>query len=70
MVFWTFLLKKVAGMVWKKHQARKNGGVDVPSEQLEPRSSFPLLDYFVYFLPLPIILFYSTCCCPSPGPSP
>lgn len=60
MVFWAFFFKKGASVLWQKHKARKNGGVDVPGEQPGARSSLPLLDYFVYFLPLPIILFYST----------
>ncbi|KLU81060.1 hypothetical protein MAPG_00155 [Magnaporthiopsis poae ATCC 64411] len=70
MVFWGFLIKKGAAMAWRKHQARKNGGVDVPGEQPAPRSSLPLLDYFVYFLPLPIILFYILCFTGCLGTSP
>ncbi|KAL8365379.1 hypothetical protein RB595_004264 [Gaeumannomyces hyphopodioides] len=70
MVFWVFLAKKGASAIWRKHKARKNGGADVPGEHAGSGSSLPLLDYFVYFLPLPIILFYILCFTGCLGTSP
>ncbi|KAL8282480.1 hypothetical protein RB600_005773 [Gaeumannomyces tritici] len=70
MVFWAFFAKKGISMLWKKHKERKNGGADVPGEHAGSKSSLPLLDYFVYFLPLPIILFYLLCFTGCLGTSP